>query len=106
MREPPHPGHPGHIPPPALAADPAHGAAAKHTTALTEETLAHLRTCAACRIAWYRAGAWRGGCTDQRLGAVVLAGAGATAPLSAEVRVHTSTPASPASSPIARSPAR
>lgn len=78
----------GHVPPPALAADPTRGAAAIHITALTEENLAHLRACTACRIAWYRAGAWRAGCTDQRLGAAVLAGAGAADPLSAEVRAH------------------
>jgi hypothetical protein len=82
------PQAPGHIPPPAQAVDPTRGAAVKHTTALTEENLAHLRACTTCRIAWYRAGAWRPSCTDQRLGAAVLAGAGAIDRLSAGARAH------------------
>jgi hypothetical protein len=36
----------------------------------------HLRACPRCRVAWYRVGAFRAGCTDPRLGAVVLASVG------------------------------
>jgi hypothetical protein len=33
----------------------------------------HLRHCERCRIAWYRVGAFRAGCTDPRLGVAVMA---------------------------------
>ncbi len=43
----------------------------------------HLRACPRCRLAWYRVGAFRAGCTDPRLGAVVLGSIGLTSPPSA-----------------------
>lgn len=54
---------------------------------LSEARLAHLRNCPACRLAWYRAGAFRAGCIDPRIGVQVLASLGATQ-LPAEVRDH------------------
>jgi hypothetical protein len=36
----------------------------------------HLRACPRCRLAWHRVGAFRAGCTDPRLGAVVLSSIG------------------------------
>lgn len=38
--------------------------------------LHHLRHCGRCRAAWYRAGAFRAGCTDPRLGVMILGAAG------------------------------
>jgi hypothetical protein len=38
--------------------------------------LHHLRHCRHCRIAWYRVGAFRAGCTDPRVGVVVMGSIG------------------------------
>lgn len=54
---------------------------------LSEARLAHVRNCPACRLAWYRAGAFRAGCIEPRYGARVLASLD-TMPLPAEVRDH------------------
>ena len=35
----------------------------------------HLPHCLRCRIAWYRAGAFRAGCTDPRLGVALMGAA-------------------------------
>jgi hypothetical protein len=47
----------------------------------------HLRHCRPCRIAWYRVGAFRAGCTDPRLGVVVIGSIG-RAPLPDAARDH------------------
>ena len=43
---------------------------------LDERSLRHIRGCARCRVAWYRTGAFRAGCTEPRLGARVVLGLG------------------------------
>jgi len=47
----------------------------------------HLRHCGRCRVAWYRVGAFRAGCTDPRLGVAVMGAAGGPI-LSDMVRAH------------------
>ena len=39
---------------------------------LDDATTHHLRRCLRCRIAWYRVGAFRAGCTDPRKGVLVM----------------------------------
>jgi hypothetical protein len=36
----------------------------------------HLHHCRRCRVAWYRVGAFRAGCTDPRLGIAVMGSLG------------------------------
>ena len=45
---------------------------------LNDAAVDHLRSCSGCRIAWYRAGAFRAGCTDPRMGGVVMGSIGRT----------------------------
>jgi predicted anti-sigma-YlaC factor YlaD len=52
---------------------------------LDELTLRHLRSCSTCRAAWYKVGAFPAGCTDPRLGALMLQALGTRQP---EPRVH------------------
>jgi len=47
----------------------------------------HVRRCPCCRIAWYRVGAFRAGCTDPRMGVAVMASMGRT-PLPDAARDH------------------
>lgn len=47
----------------------------------------HLRHCRRCRVAWYRVGAFRAGCTDPRLGVAVMGAIGRT-PLPDAARDH------------------
>jgi predicted anti-sigma-YlaC factor YlaD len=54
---------------------------------LDDATVRHLRECPRCRIAWYRAGAFRAGCTDPRMGVVVMGSIG-RAPLPDAARKH------------------
>lgn len=53
----------------------------------SDASLDHVRKCPACRLAWYRAGAFRSGCIDPRRGARVIAALGMT-PLPGGVREH------------------
>ncbi len=46
----------------------------------SDAELRHLRACPRYRIAWYRAGAFRAGCADPRLGAVVMGSIGLARP--------------------------
>ena len=62
-----------HVVPPASPID-AMVAIARHDDA----TLDHLRRCPRCRLAWYGVGAFRAGCTDPRLGAMVMGAIGHT----------------------------
>jgi hypothetical protein len=73
---------PDHVIPPANAID-AMAAIARQDDA----SVHHLRHCARCRIAWYRVGAFRAGCTDPRLGVGVM-GSIRRAPLPAAAREH------------------
>lgn len=59
-------------------------------TELSDEALRHLRDCATCRAAWYRAGAWKAGCCDPRLGAVASLTLGDTATTTERVQSHIS----------------
>lgn len=54
---------------------------------LDERSLHHLRSCATCRAAWYRVGAFPAGCTDPRLGALTLEALGSRPP-APRVRAH------------------
>ena len=56
-----------HVIPPANSID-AMAAIAR----LNGTSVHHLRHCPRCRIAWYRVGAFRAGCTDPRVGVVVM----------------------------------
>ena len=71
-----------HVIPPANSID-AIAAIARQDDARVD----HLHHCPRCRIAWYRVGAFRAGCTDPRVGAVVM-GSIRRAPLSAAARDH------------------
>jgi hypothetical protein len=53
----------------------------------SDANLEHVRTCAACRWAWYRAGAFRAGCTDPRRGGIASQSIGAD-PLPPPAREH------------------
>jgi len=52
-----------------------------------DATVLHIRHCPRCRIAWYRTGAFRAGCTDPRMGVVVVESIGR--PLPDAARDHT-----------------
>ena len=56
-----------HVIPPANSID-AIAAIARQDDARVD----HLHHCPRCRIAWYRVGAFRAGCTDPRVGVVVM----------------------------------
>jgi hypothetical protein len=71
-----------HVIPPANAID-AMAAIARQDDA----SVHHLRHCPRCRIAWYRVGAFRAGCTDPRVGVVVI-GSIRRAPLPDVARDH------------------
>jgi len=71
-----------HVMPPASSID-AMIAIARRDDA----TVQHIRQCPHCRVAWYRIGAFRAGCTDPRLGVVVLESIGR--PLPDAARDHT-----------------
>ena len=71
-----------HVIPPAHAID-AMLAIARQDDA----TVHHIRQCQRCRIAWYRVGAFRAGCTDPRAG-VAVAGSIGRAPLPDAARDH------------------
>jgi hypothetical protein len=47
----------------------------------------HIHRCPRCRVAWYRVGAFRAGCTDPRIGALVTASVDHV-PRPATVRAH------------------
>jgi predicted anti-sigma-YlaC factor YlaD len=71
-----------HVVPPISAID-----AMVAITRQNDATVDHLRRCPRCRLAWYRVGAFRAGCTDPRLGAAVLGSIGLI-PLPEATRDH------------------
>jgi hypothetical protein len=71
-----------HVIPPADSID-----AMPAITRCDAAAIEHIRRCQRCRVAWYRVGAFRAGCTDPRIGALVTASVGQM-PLPATVRAH------------------
>lgn len=71
-----------HVVPPADPMD-----AMPAITRCDAAAIEHIRRCRRCRVAWYRVGAFRAGCTDPRIGALVTASVGQV-PLPATVRAH------------------
>lgn len=71
-----------HVLPPARSLD-----AMVAIVRLDDATVRHLRDCPRCRLAWYRVGAFRAGCTDPRMGGAVMGSIGRT-PLPDAVREH------------------
>jgi predicted anti-sigma-YlaC factor YlaD len=57
---------------------------------LDELSLRHLRSCSTCRAAWYKVGAFPAGCTDPRLGALMLHALGSR-PIEPRVHAHMET---------------